>query len=152
MPGHSSAVTGAVTDLGAPTAQTLSCVCRLFSRADTPRQGIAAELEHPGHRRRMALVCSSWAGATPVTSLDVVLHKGLGLSELRARLAALTLRHPHLSSLRFRCASTVTLTSDPDPDPTPSLSLGFMVGLNLLCNIPMDIGSCVDTSRALGPT
>ena len=68
-------------------------------------QGIAAELEHPGHRRRMAMVCRAWAAANPVTSLDVVLHKGLGLTELRGRLAALVRRHQHLSSLRFRCAT-----------------------------------------------
>ncbi len=51
----------------------------------------------------MAMVCRTWAAAAAVTSLDVVLHRGLALPELASRLETLVRRHPQLTSLHFRC-------------------------------------------------
>ena len=66
-------------------------------------QVIAEQLEHPLHWRRMALVCRAWMAAMPVTAYDVTLRPHLSLSDMSSRLAAITARHPYLTSLSFRC-------------------------------------------------
>ena len=67
-------------------------------------QDIVKQLKHPGHRRRMVLVCHAWRDATPITSYDVVLRPLQTLTELNSRLAVITARHSSLTSLSFRCA------------------------------------------------
>ncbi len=66
-------------------------------------QDIAAKLEHPAHRRRMALVCCAWRDATPITSYDVMMRPWQSLTALDSRLAVITARHTHLTALNFRC-------------------------------------------------
>ena len=74
----------------------ISLSCRL--------QDIAEQLEHPGHRRRMALVCHAWRDAEPISSYNVILRPEQSLTELSSRLAVITARHSSLTSLSFRCA------------------------------------------------
>ena len=71
--------------------------------AAVSRQDIAAKLEHPGHRRRMALVCRAWNDATPIASYNVMMRPWQSLTALDSRLAVITARHTHLTALNFRC-------------------------------------------------